>query len=31
LIKINKKFKDSNDSNNSINENSSIIRKKWYF
>jgi hypothetical protein len=28
LIKINKKFKDSNDSNNSINENSSIIRKK---
>ena len=27
LIKINKKFKDSNDSNNSNNENSSIIRK----
>ena len=27
LIKINKKFQDSNDSNNSYNENSSIIRK----
>ena len=28
LIKINKKFQDSNDSNNSYNENSGIIRKK---